>query len=365
MSQEITFRHPTEAGLTTLFVTISRRGLKYLPATGAGETPDKDTWPDYGLALAPLGDGSREYVADFPATITAAGDYDFIVQSKAGENFAADDPLEGMGEVPWNGSAAVEFANLPTVAAIAAEILVTPDHKLATDADGNVAANNTEMANLDGKVSDAVSAAEDAADAADSAALAAGQAKTAADSAKTAADGAKTSADGAKTSADGAKTSADTAATAAGQAKTAADTAATAAGNAATAADQAKTAAEAVPAAILAVPENLLATDELGRVTVANLPAGGGDGDIAVDHHTGGVDALRYVDAEGVGVDNGIIRAYLKAEWDAGTKRLLASAYTGTDGHWIAPMMLNAGTYYLDFAAPGRYGVTRVEVIIA
>jgi hypothetical protein len=90
---------------------------------------------------------------------------------------------------------------------------------------------------------------------------------------------------------------------------------------------------------------------------------GAGDGDIAVNHDTGGTDALR-AEVGGIGVDACIIRAYLKADYDAGTRHILAQSTTGTDGRWIQDMMLDAGVYILTFSAPG-YILGDEEVTVA
>ena len=70
-----------------------------------------------------------------------------------------------------------------------------------------------------------------------------------------------------------------------------------------------------------------------------------GDGDTPVDHNTGGTDALRYT-LGGDGADNVVIKAYPKSEYDAGTRTLRGTAYTGPDGRWLSPLMLNAGVAY-------------------
>lgn len=91
--------------------------------------------------------------------------------------------------------------------------------------------------------------------------------------------------------------------------------------------------------------------------------AGPGDGDTAVNHNTGGTDALRFVDGDGAGIGNATIRAYLTSEYDAGTLVLRATAVTRDDGRWVAPMYLNEGlTYTLVFEKPGVFAATAEEV---
>jgi hypothetical protein len=78
-----------------------------------------------------------------------------------------------------------------------------------------------------------------------------------------------------------------------------------------------------------------------------------GTGEIAVDHDTGGTDNLRLVDPNGTGIGGAEIRAYLKADYDAGTLDLKDEAVTLTSGRWSTPMYLDAGTYTFVFAKPG------------
>jgi hypothetical protein len=90
--------------------------------------------------------------------------------------------------------------------------------------------------------------------------------------------------------------------------------------------------------------------------------AGTGGGRVAVDHNTGGVDALRYV-AGPAGVGGAEIRAYVKADYDAGEYVIRARTTTRDDGRWVSPMYLNAGvTYTLTFAKPGRFEMSRRDV---
>jgi hypothetical protein len=90
--------------------------------------------------------------------------------------------------------------------------------------------------------------------------------------------------------------------------------------------------------------------------------AGAGTGDTPVNHNTGGADNLAYKTAAGVGIDNAVVRAYLKADYDAGKFTLRAQATTDVNGRWVAPMYLNAGnTYVFIFEKPGVFGPTKKE----
>jgi hypothetical protein len=84
--------------------------------------------------------------------------------------------------------------------------------------------------------------------------------------------------------------------------------------------------------------------------TVATGGGGGGsgvgEGDIPVDHDYGGVDNLRIL-LDGNPVDNAVIRAYTAAEYDSDDPlpRTPPKTYSGSDGRWIAPLMLDADDY--------------------
>lgn len=103
-----------------------------------------------------------------------------------------------------------------------------------------------------------------------------------------------------------------------------------------------------------------------------------GDGDFAIDHDGGtgagdapvtvdGVDSttdiLQYLDEDSAGLDNVTVSAYLKSDYDAGNKRLDAQTKTGSDGRWIAPLMLDSGTYYI-IGSVNAYQVNKVTVVV-
>jgi hypothetical protein len=99
-----------------------------------------------------------------------------------------------------------------------------------------------------------------------------------------------------------------------------------------------------------------LATPNLGAIG-----GGTGDGDRPVDHDYGGIDALQVLYA-GVGADNARIIAYLKSDYDMGnTAARRGVTYTGPDGRWLQPLMLNSGAVYkLTIDVPG---VTQTDVV--
>lgn len=91
---------------------------------------------------------------------------------------------------------------------------------------------------------------------------------------------------------------------------------------------------------------------------------GAGTGDIAVNHNTGGTDHLAFKTSGGDGIDGATVRAYVKSEYDAGTRTVRGQVMTGTDGRWIEDMMLDADTYTFVFTAPG-YQTASIEQAVA
>lgn len=94
---------------------------------------------------------------------------------------------------------------------------------------------------------------------------------------------------------------------------------------------------------------------------------GGGDGSVVVDHDTGGADALAYKTAGGVGIDNAVIRAYLKSDYDAGntgSAYIKATTTTDVNGRWTNQMNLDPATYTLYYFKQGSYGPDTQEVAV-
>lgn len=136
------------------------------------------------------------------------------------------------------------------------------------------------------------------------------------------------------------------------------------------------TAVDTEVAAIKAVVDKLNTAVELDgavyRFTTNALeqaPSGGGggsgSGDTEVSSATLDVDGDNMLyQASGVGVEGGIVRAYLKSAYDAGTYTVLAEVQTAVDGSW-GPMLLDAGaTYTIVFYKPGVYAPSTTEVTI-
>ena len=100
---------------------------------------------------------------------------------------------------------------------------------------------------------------------------------------------------------------------------------------------------------------------------VSHNPFDAGTGSVVVDHDTGGADALAYKTAGGVGIDNAVIRAYLKTDYDAGntgSAYIKASVTTDVNGQWSAQMNLDPATYTLYFFKQGAYGPDTTEVTV-
>jgi hypothetical protein len=75
-----------------------------------------------------------------------------------------------------------------------------------------------------------------------------------------------------------------------------------------------------------------------------------GDGDTAVDHNTGGVDALRVVDANGDGIAGVRVLAYVTGE-----SVPEAETVTLQDGRWASPLQLSGGVEYtVRFSKAGK-----------
>ena len=96
--------------------------------------------------------------------------------------------------------------------------------------------------------------------------------------------------------------------------------------------------------------------------TIEGGGGGTGDGDIPVDHNFGDQDALQIL-MNGNPVDNAVIRAYTTESYESGN---LASTppltRTGSDGRWLAPLMLDPDDYTLVILNPAT-GITDVQEI--
>lgn len=123
--------------------------------------------------------------------------------------------------------------------------------------------------------------------------------------------------------------------------------------------------ASAMSAAEDAADDRLVDRRRLAYLDVPVSRAGNGGGAVAVDHDTGGADALRYVDGGGAGVGGATVRAYVSADYVAGAYVDRGRTATKSDGRWAAPLYLDPGVpYTLTFAKPGAYQLSKREVTV-
>lgn len=89
----------------------------------------------------------------------------------------------------------------------------------------------------------------------------------------------------------------------------------------------------------------------------------GGGGHVPINQDTGGADTFTVKDGSGAGIENALVMAYVKAEYDAGTFTLRGQTTTKADGTWNANLMLNDGIEYtLVFYKPGAFGPSTATV---
>jgi hypothetical protein len=84
-----------------------------------------------------------------------------------------------------------------------------------------------------------------------------------------------------------------------------------------------------------------------------------GDGAVTVNHDTGGPDALAYKTSTGSGIDNAVMRAYLKTDYDTGNRTsafVRAQTSTNAQGRWQRDMHLDPGQYVIEFVKQGQFG---------
>lgn len=101
---------------------------------------------------------------------------------------------------------------------------------------------------------------------------------------------------------------------------------------------------------------------------VSHNPFAFGIGSVVVDHDYGGADALAYKTEGGAGIDNAVVRAYLKTDYDAGntgSEYIKATTMTDVNGRWTDQMNLDPATYTLYYFKQGAYGPDTQEVTVA
>lgn len=106
--------------------------------------------------------------------------------------------------------------------------------------------------------------------------------------------------------------------------------------------------------------ESYTDTLESGQTTILaqldDLFGGFGDGAITVTHDYGGTDNFRVIDMNGFGIDNVLITAYLKSDFDVGNTSngyIVAQTNTNVEGRWAVPLRLDPNDYTLLFSKQG------------
>lgn len=102
----------------------------------------------------------------------------------------------------------------------------------------------------------------------------------------------------------------------------------------------------------------------------AETAAGGvaGSGEFRVNHDSGGTDALAFKTSGGTGIDNGVVEAYLTADYNAYHR---TDAYrkgrvsTDVNGRWQSDMRLDAAAYTLLYYKQGSYGPNTQTITVA
>lgn len=107
MSGEL--RTGSSTGLNIYGQILSPSAKRWNNSTLIFETYTVGNYANYAITLTEQG-ASSVYVGDFPAGITAAGEYEIFYYRRVGGSPAQGDPLIGTGSVVWNGSSAVSSA---------------------------------------------------------------------------------------------------------------------------------------------------------------------------------------------------------------------------------------------------------------
>ncbi len=106
--------------------------------------------------------------------------------------------------------------------------------------------------------------------------------------------------------------------------------------------------------------------DHLIRVQDGKQLAGVDFGSISLSENTGGKDSLKYVQANGVPVENAIITVYLSNEYNQGnTANPIGKTTTDFSGRWVDPISVDPGnTYTVVFQKSGHFGPDSKEVVV-
>ena len=93
-----------------------------------------------------------------------------------------------------------------------------------------------------------------------------------------------------------------------------------------------------------------------------------GPGSVIVNHDFGSTDNLSYKTSGNVGIDNAIIQAYLKSDYDNGlttASYIVAQTITNVLGRWTRNMVLDPEEYTLIYYKQGYYGPDRRDVTVS
>ena len=107
-------------------------------------------------------------------------------------------------------------------------------------------------------------------------------------------------------------------------------------------------------------------SQEALRDLMETLPSSG-SGAFTVNHDKPTTDALAFLTSGAVGIDNAVVRAFLKTDYDANSRAdsdAKGITTTNTDGGWTNDIMLDAGTYTIEFFKQGLYGPDTQEITV-
>jgi hypothetical protein len=112
--------------------------------------------------------------------------------------------------------------------------------------------------------------------------------------------------------------------------------------------------------------------DQLALVAVDAAAASGGSvgtGEFAINHNSGGTNALAALTAGAAGIAGITVKAYLTTDYTAGSQSaeyVRGTATTNDAGGWIHSLMLNAGTYTIRYDDPtGAYATTTKSLTVS
>ncbi len=109
MANELQYVH--DATAKTLYAVIHNAASQVWNGS-TFETLTVANWGNYDVALTETPASSYYYLADFPAGIAMAGDYEVVVYEQIGASPAITDTLLADGSILWDGSAEIAGSRL-------------------------------------------------------------------------------------------------------------------------------------------------------------------------------------------------------------------------------------------------------------